>query len=242
WAWMAFVAAISILGLLEYATMAFADRPGERLLTAIFGALVTLAGCFYPAEILVGVLAIVTIAGLTWVLFGRRDFEAGLRDLGLMLAGILYLGLLTPYFVRLHGVPEVGRHLVLFVIAVGMAGDTGGYFVGHRLGRHKLMPRVSPGKTVEGSIGIMLGSLAGAALAKVLWLPSYDWNTIVMLALVMGVLGQIGDLSESVMKRTFGTKESGSLFPGHGGVLDRIDSLLFPAVFLYYHSALAVRF
>lgn len=83
----------------------------------------------------------------------------------------------------------------------------------------------------------MLASLAGAAIAKLIFLPQRSWTEVLILALVMGALGQLGDLSESIMKRTFGVKESGWLFPGHGGVLDRIDSLLFPVTFLYYHVA-----
>src|SRR6185369_3485933 len=115
------------------------------------------------------------------------------------------------------------------------AGDSGGYFVGHALGRHKLIPRVSPGKTVEGALGIVLCSLVAAAAAKLILLPQRGWSEMLTLAVVMAIIGQLGDLSESVMKRTFGAKESGSIFPGHGGVLDRIDSLLFPVVLLYYY-------
>jgi phosphatidate cytidylyltransferase len=139
-----------------------------------------------------------------------------------------------PHFVWLHRLPE-GPEWVTFVIAVGMAGDTAGYFVGRSLGRHKLIPRVSPGKTVEGAVGVILGSLLAATVAKPLFFPGDDWRTILTLAAVMGVLGQVGDLSESVMKRAFGAKESGWIFPGHGGVLDRIDSLLFPVSLVYYY-------
>lgn len=239
WGWAAFVSVIATIGLLEYSHMAFPERRAEHVLTVVLGAGVVVAGCFAPPDLAIGAMAAALILGLTWVLLGRTDFEAGLRDLGVALIGIFYLGILTPFFVKLLLLPQNGRYLVLLVIAVAMAGDTGGYFVGHRFGRHKLMPRVSPGKTVEGALGILLGSLLGAALARVLWLPEIEWTRILVLALIMGVIGQIGDLCESVMKRTFGTKESGHLFPGHGGVLDRIDSLLFPAVFLYYHSILA---
>jgi phosphatidate cytidylyltransferase len=116
-----------------------------------------------------------------------------------------------------------------------MGGDSGGYFVGHALGRHKLIPRVSPGKTVEGAIGILLFSLLVGALGKLVLFPNRGWGEMLLLSFVMGAVGQLGDLGESVMKRTFGAKESGWIFPGHGGVLDRIDSLLFPLTLVYYY-------
>jgi len=116
-----------------------------------------------------------------------------------------------------------------------MAGDSGGYFVGHAYGRHKLVPHLSPGKTVEGALGIVASSLLCAAIAKLILFPQHTWTEILVLGALMSIIGQIGDLSESVMKRAFGAKESGALFPGHGGVLDRIDSLLFPLVLVYYY-------
>jgi phosphatidate cytidylyltransferase len=167
----------------------------------------------------------------------RPDFERGFTDLGLLTLGVLYVGLLLPHFYWLRNLVH-GPQWVTFVIAIGMAGDSGGYFVGHAFGRHKLIPRVSPGKTVEGALGIILGSLAAGAAAKLILLPERSWGEMMALAFTMAVIGQIGDLGESVMKRTFGAKESGWIFPGHGGVLDRIDSLLFPVTLVYYYLAL----
>jgi len=182
-------------------------------------------------------IALAVAAGLVWVVLGRSDFELGLRDFGVALAGIFYVGFLLPHFVWLRRLPE-GAAWVIFVLLIGMLGDSGGYFVGHAIGRHKLMPRVSPGKTVEGALGIIAASLLGGAAAKLIFMRGHSWTELLVLSAVMAIIGQLGDLSESVMKRTFGVKESGSLFPGHGGVLDRIDSLLFPVTFVYYHVAL----
>jgi phosphatidate cytidylyltransferase len=151
------------------------------------------------------------------------------------LIGVSYVGVLLPHFIWLQAVDARGPWWVILVIAIGMAGDTGGYTVGHLWGRHKLMPRVSPGKTIEGAVGIVAASVLTGVLAKRLILPQMSWRETLLLATVMGIIGQLGDLSESIIKRTFGAKESGWLFPGHGGVLDRIDSLLFPVVFLYYY-------
>jgi phosphatidate cytidylyltransferase len=238
------VAAIAIVGVGEYATMAFQKRPAERVLTMVLGVLVVAAAASEgELRLLAAALSLSVAAGLVWTLFARPDFEQGLSDLGLALIGILYAGLLMPHFIWLRNLDAVDAHdvrgplWVIFVLVIGMAGDTGGYMMGHALGRHKLMPRVSPGKTIEGSVGIMLASLLAGAVAKLIFLQQRSWTEVLVLAFVMGILCQLGDLSESIMKRTFGVKESGWLFPGHGGVLDRIDSLLFPVAFLYYHVA-----
>lgn len=243
WPLAVFVAAVGVIGVAEYATMAFPAQRGERFMTIVLGALLTLSACAQAIRIasvqhwLGATLALAITVGLVWTLLARPDFERGLADLGLALIGILYVGFLLPHFIFLHGLP-LGPLWVIFVLAIGMAGDTGGYMVGHMMGRHKLMPRVSPGKTVEGALGIIAGSLLAAAICKLLFLTDLGWNEVIALSLVMAVIGQLGDLSESVMKRTFGAKESGWLFPGHGGVLDRIDSLLFPVSFLYYYILL----
>jgi phosphatidate cytidylyltransferase len=196
---------------------------------------VTIGAAVGQGHVLAAAVALTIGAGLVWTLVMRPDFEQGLGDLGLALVGILYVSFLAPHFIWLRAVEPDGPRWVIFVLAVGMLGDTAGYFVGHRFGRHKLMPRVSPGKTVEGAIGILLASLAAGAAAKPILLQRVSWTELLVLAVTMGVLGQLGDLSESIMKRTFQAKESGWLFPGHGGVLDRLDSLLFPVAVLYYH-------
>jgi phosphatidate cytidylyltransferase len=243
WPLAVFVAAVGVIGVMEYAAMAFSAQRGERFLTIGLGSVLTVAACGQaiagtPAPPwLAMALALTITVGFIWTLLARPDFERGLADLGLVLVGVLYVGFLLPHFIFLHGVP-LGPRWVIFVVAIGMAGDTGGYGVGHLMGRHKLMPRVSPGKTVEGAAGIVAGSLLAATICKLLFLNDLGWNEAIVLAVVMAIIGQLGDLSESVMKRTFGAKESGWLFPGHGGVLDRIDSLLFPVSFLYYYIIL----
>jgi len=236
WLLAVVVVAIGIVGVGEYATMAFPNRRGERVLTLVLGVAVLIAaGWRQPGPAFTAALTGTVVVGLVWTLFARPDFEQGLSDLGIALIGIFYVSVLAPHFIWLRNASPEGPLWVVFVLAIGMAGDTGGYFVGHAFGRHKLMPRVSPGKTVEGALGIVLGSLLAGALSKLIYLRTVGWDEILVLSSVMAIIGQLGDLSESIMKRTFGTKESGWLFPGHGGVLDRLDSLLFPVAFLYYH-------
>ncbi len=238
WAFTGFVAVIAMLGIGEHAAMAFPDAPGTRAVALGAGALIVVAVLSGRPDSVVAALLVVLFSLCTWVLLVAPDFREGYRDVGWMLPGVLSVGLFLPHFALLQQVPDEGRYLAVFTVAVGMAGDSSGYFVGRELGRHKLIPGVSPGKTIEGSLGIVAGSIAAALLCRWWILPTWGWMEIALVATVMSVLGQIGDLSVSVVKRTFGAKESGWLFPGHGGVLDRIDSLLFPVAFLYYYVSL----
>lgn len=249
WPMGVFVFAIGVVGLAEFADMVFRQQTGERLLTILLGSLLLACGLVAvlpqaPPMLTTAGMSLAVAVGLAWVLFTRPDFEAGLRDLGLVLLGALYVGWLLPHFLHIqqHGIE--GPWWVIFIVAIAMSGDAAGYFVGKSLGRHKLAPRVSPGKSVEGALGILLASVAMGALFRLVvfvglapWLglgEAPSWAMILGLATLLGVVGQVGDLSESVMKRAWGIKESGWIIPGHGGVLDRTDSLLFPAVLVYY--------
>ncbi|MDX2168842.1 MAG: phosphatidate cytidylyltransferase [Deltaproteobacteria bacterium] len=241
WIWRVVVVLISTLALVEYGGLAFTSRVGPRVVGGLLGVVVILAGVSAPEPgvRLAAALSAMLAGALSYVVLARRDLDRGLADVGLITIGVLYTGLLLPHFYWLRVLPD-GAAWVTFVIAIAMAGDSSGYFVGHALGRHKLIPHVSPGKTVEGAIGIIAGSLVAAALAKLVLeflgvLSPRSWTEILTLATVMALIGQVGDLTESVMKRSFGAKESGALFPGHGGVLDRIDSLLFPVALVYYY-------
>lgn len=238
WGFTLFVAVIAMLGIEEHAAMAFPDEKRDRIATLVAGGLLVASVLSGSGHAVLGALLVMVFAAFVWILLVVPDFRDGYRAFGAMLPGVLYVGLFLPHFVLLHQIPEVGRFLTVFVVAVGMGGDTGGYFVGREFGRHKLIPAVSPGKTVEGALGIVAGSIAAALFCRWWLLPEMGWLESVGIASVMSVLGQIGDLSESVIKRTYGTKESGWIFPGHGGVLDRIDSLVFPVAFLYYYKTL----
>lgn len=151
---------------------------------------------------------------------------------GLGLAGVLYVGLLGQHAVALREL-DAGRDWLLLAIFTTFATDTGAYAVGRLLGRHKLAPRISPGKTIEGSAGgLVAGAVAAWALGLLL---NLDQPAAAMLALgaAASVAGQAGDLAESLIKRSAGVKDMGTIFPGHGGVLDRLDSLLFVIPLVY---------
>jgi phosphatidate cytidylyltransferase len=144
--------------------------------------------------------------------------------------GGFYIGWLMPDWVFLFRFSS-GRRWVFFALLVVLAGDTMAYFIGRRYGVKKLAPEISPGKTWAGAWGYMLGGLVSGIFSAVVLFVEYPFTEIVGLALLIAVLGQVGDLFESLLKRAFDVKDSSALVPGHGGVLDRLDSLIFPAVF-----------
>ena len=144
--------------------------------------------------------------------------------------GGFYVGYLVPHLILLFAQPN-GRAWVFWLFLVVMAGDSAAYFIGGRFGRHKLAPTLSPGKTFEGAWGYMAGAVLGGFVAAILAFNLFSWRfswwEILALSLAVSVLGQFGDLFESWIKRVHNVKDSGTLLPGHGGVLDRVDSLLF---------------
>ena len=147
--------------------------------------------------------------------------------------GILYVGVLGAHLVLLRFMPEGGSWLII-ASAITACSDTGAYFVGKAMGKRKLCPNISPNKTIEGAAGGVLCGLFGAILFAVLLLPSFNWFFLVGAAVFLAGAGIIGDLTESIIKRGTATKDSGSCLAGHGGVLDRVDSLLFVCPILYY--------
>ena len=144
---------------------------------------------------------------------------------------VLYLGLTGACMGWLRQWPgeAEGAGLILFFLATIWAGDSGAYYVGRNLGRHKMAPRISPNKTWEGLAGGVVGTFAGAALAKLIFVSDLSWPHLLALAAILAVTAPVGDLVESQLKRDTGIKDSSTLLPGHGGFLDRTDSLLYSA-------------
>jgi phosphatidate cytidylyltransferase len=167
------------------------------------------------------------------LLYGKQ--KALLQSLGAMVFAQLYIPFLLSHVLLLLQVPS-GRRWIFFLFFVIFAGDTGAYYAGHRWGRHKLWPAVSPGKTLEGAIAGLLSSLAIALLVGklLLSLGKFGITFLLSLALVIALAGQMGDLMESMIKRVSQVKDASSILPGHGGLLDRLDSLIFAFPLTYY--------
>lgn len=150
------------------------------------------------------------------------------------LFGILYISLLMSYILMVRMIGYQGRELVFFVLMATWMGDTAAYFGGKGFGKHQLAPLISPKKTIEGAVAGLIGSISGALIAK-LWFLDINFSNAIIAGILIGIFGQLGDLSESLIKRNLHVKDSGSIIPGHGGMLDRIDSLLFSLPVFYYY-------
>jgi phosphatidate cytidylyltransferase len=186
------------------------------------------------------ILPALTIAALSAAMLRGAPFENMIASVGATVLGVMYVAFLGGHLVavRMGFEQQRAAHLLSFFFLVIMGSDTGAYYTGRALGRHKLAPKISPGKTWEGALGGMLASLLMAALAHYWFFPELPLKVALPLAALMNVLGVLGDLTESALKRGAGAKDAAQILPGHGGLLDRLDSLLFNAPVIYYFGRL----
>ena len=236
WPFIAFVLVVTAVAQWELYRMfrrVGIDAPaGPGLL---FGGLVVLAFAFSSAEYpwLVSLALSGSVVGC--LALGLRRGEGPDREwmaVALLLLGVCYCAWLLGHAIWLRALPG-GAGLTLLLVAVTWCGETAAYFVGRAWGRHRLAPRISPAKTVEGAIAQLAASVAVALIGvRLMGLAAIHGLGI---GAVLGVVGQLGDLAESFLKRSAQTKDAGGLVPGHGGLLDRLDSLLFNVPALYYY-------
>jgi phosphatidate cytidylyltransferase len=225
-----------IWGLYEIAAMTGALHWVAVPLFAVVGG-VPLFGLLYGGNVgwlgwLVPVLVILMMLGLV----ARIEIAGGgegFRGPRLVFMGAAYVGVLFPYFALLRNRPG-GIDMLLIVILLAVVSDSGAYFVGRFMGRTKLAPSVSPNKTVEGAVGGLIATtIAGWILFKAIGV-SWNLGFVLLFSATVSILAQLGDLAGSALKRAAGVKDSGWIFPGHGGLLDRTCSLVFALVFAYY--------
>jgi phosphatidate cytidylyltransferase len=245
--WFSAIAAAGLLiGLFEYYRLASLGGEVQGMVAA---AAALDAFYFGRLDLVVAVIAALVIVELIVQLFTRpdaEDFSEAIPIAATRIFGVLYVAVLGGYIVAIRtiespDIPQLAPKLLTLFFIVVFAGDTGAYYTGRKLGRKRLAPRVSPGKTVEGAIGGLLGNVVAALIAHFTFFPELKIVYAVPLALVMGVLGITGDLCESMLKRGARAKDAGNLIPGHGGLLDRLDSMLFNAPLLYYFSWIFLR-
>lgn len=242
WPLLALAAGMGLIGFHEYVRMwrSKGFHPSLPLGAAATLALILWAGLLPPdGRYLGAILSLSTIVILSWTVIRYERFTVvdGLLTLG----GVAYVGLLLSHLLLLRRLGEgtgwdLGFRWVLLAFLCTWAADTMAYFVGIAFGRHKLAPRVSPKKSVEG----LLGGMAGALVVGLLYAPVLavaPWQGA-LVGLAISLISVMGDLTESAIKRYVGTKDSGKLLPGHGGILDRFDSSLFVLPFVYYIAAL----
>jgi phosphatidate cytidylyltransferase len=236
------------IGAYEYARMVVPDQGlGFRMVFIALSLFPSFgAGCF-PSLGLTGGLLLSFLLLSAYILYSYRQLPDPLLFFSRAFFGVGYVGFLGAHLLLLQQLPE-GSSWILVLTAITAGSDSGAYYSGRRFGRRKLCPAVSPKKTVEGAVG---GMIAGVILAIIMALVlrlQVSWLFLAPAAILLTGVGIIGDLTESIIKRATSTKDSGTLLGGHGGVLDRVDSLLFAGPVLYYlllgyqglHGALVV--
>ena len=164
--------------------------------------------------------------------FIRRDSSQALASIAITLFGLLYIAWFFSFLIKIKFLHN-GTLLVAFLILVTKMGDVGAYFIGSAIGKHNLIPRISPHKTIEGTIGGLVFSVMSAVASKS-YLPNFSYAHLIALGVLLGILAQVGDLAESLLKRDCAVKDAGRILPGLGGMLDIIDSLLFTTPIFYF--------
>lgn len=223
----------------EFASMAFPDDRNPAMAWLGTGVYLGYAVSFAFPEQLVAFFALWVPATLIFVtLRPGEDIARAADRAGRHILGLAWLSLL-PMLVRLRDLPD-GLAWIFVVLGIAWLGDTGAYFAGRSFGKHKLYERISPKKTVEGMVGGIVTATLGVFVITRIGLPSASIVDCLVLGVVGCVAGVLGDLSESMLKRAFGVKDAGSIMPGHGGLLDRIDSVLFVGAVVYGYATLVM--
>jgi phosphatidate cytidylyltransferase len=187
-----------------------------------------------PISVEMGVfLTLLVIPG--WYVVSQANLEQALPSSAIAVLATLYVGMLGGSLIRLHSDFVDGPKLVFFLLLVVWLGDTGAYYFGRTLGRHKLSPRISPKKTVEGLIGGVVSAVATAVIIHFTFFRNFPLIHAIIAGVVLSIAGVIGDLAESMWKRSADVKDSGTLIPGHGGFLDRFDSVFYTTPILYVY-------
>jgi len=215
----------------EFYRLFFRDRAnGQIALGLALGGMTSIL--FYQSEVGHGLLVAILMTVLIVQLFSFRDIKTTLTDSALLFTGVIYPTGLLSYLILLR---KADPHWILFLLMVVWMGDAAAYYVGTSLGKRKLCPAISPNKTIEGAIGGLLGSLLAAVVGQSFVSMPISRGELIVFTLSLGTLAQLGDLVESMFKRSAGVKDSSSFIPAHGGFLDKLDSIAFAAPLFYYY-------
>ena len=238
-----FIAAAALAGVYEFYRMANFDRREPLLYLGLLWTLAFVLSAYFRNPDLLPIVVTAAIVVSLICLLLRPSREKAFDKWAWTIAGALYVGWMLSYWLNLRGL-EAGRDWFYLAMLTTFANDTGAYFIGRAKGKHKMAPTISPAKTWEGATGGLVSAIVGAvAIATVLRLISlklgplfvFDYWQVILLGFIVSVFAQLGDVVESLLKRNMGVKEAGSLLPGHGGVLDRFDSLIFVGAVVYYY-------
>jgi phosphatidate cytidylyltransferase len=235
------VALIGTLALYEFLVMG--QRKGYKLPMAIcIAAMLFIIAAFIlePISVEMGVFLALILIPAAYV-FSTAGLEDALPSSGIAVMATLYVGMLGGSLVRLRNDFPEGPKLIFFLLLVVWLGDAGAYYCGRSFGKHKLAPRVSPKKTVEGGIGGAMTSVITAVVIHYTFFPTFPLLHAILAGVLLSITGMIGDLAESMWKRSAAVKDSGTLIPGHGGLFDRFDSIFYTAPILYSYWFLIVH-
>ena len=232
------VLAAAAIGLWEFFTMTLSDKV-DRYVGIVLGLGFATVFYWWGFQYLMPALAGVFVAAFIAVMLRAGDLKTtGVRSAYLVM-GIIYVGFLFMHLALAKKLPGSDHGGWIFLIlTVNWLADTGAYITGRAIGKHKLYPAVSPGKSVEGAIGGLIASVGAGVLAKLWYLPILTWVDVFAITIPASALGQAGDLCESMLKRAVGVKDSGKLLAGHGGILDRVDAVTFGAPYIVWYAIL----
>jgi len=239
WPWFTLlIAAAALAGTYEFYHMANFDRREPLIYLGLLWALALVLSPHYRNPDVLPIVITATVLISLICLLCRPSKEGAFRNWAWTIVGALYVGWMLSYWLNLRGL-EDGRNWVYLAMLTTFANDTGAFFIGRARGKHRLAPAISAAKTWEGAIGGLMCAILGAVvIATVLNLISpftFRYWQIILLGFLVGLFAQLGDLVESLLKRNMEVKESGNLLPGHGGILDRFDSLIFVGAVVYYY-------
>ena len=224
WIFTAVVALVAVLCFKEYAEITGSFAP----LGYVAGLLILIA----PSPLIFMIIMLSAVAAMCMPL-AQDSLEQSVPRAASLALGILYVFGAWKAALLIRDVGPAGKHWLMFALMVNWIGDTGAYYVGRNFGRHKLAPSVSPGKTWEGAIASLATGMIFGMVYLPLAIPSVSLATAALVAVLGNAAGQLGDLAESAIKRGAGVKDSGTLLPGHGGLLDRMDSTIFTLPVIY---------
>ena len=224
----------TFFGLREFYNLALPhSKKIERFIGISLGIILSLIITYGDAKVVSPFVVLLLLILSLLFMATSKNLSSTISNIGITFFGIFYVGFLLSHVSLIRNM-EDGRLWALFLMVTVWAGDIFALFSGSLFGKHKLYPKISPNKTYEGLAGAIVGSIIVALAFTLLFTPGFAKGPCILLAFGMGILGQIGDFTESMLKRSAQVKDSGSLIPGHGGMLDRLDSFLFSAPFLHY--------
>ena len=235
-----FIAILAIGAVFEYHKMVFNEGHQREKIEGLILALCIMAATYTgDARFIFAVVTLSMLVIFMLFLFRARTNLTDLDSLFKVVFGLLYVPLMLSHFIQIRGF-EQGVRWIFFLVIIAFATDISAFYVGRTWGKRKLMPHVSAGKTVEGAIGGLAGSVIGCVLYALIFFQDMSMTHAVVMGFFGSIMGQLGDLCESSIKRASGVKDSGIILPGHGGILDRLDSLIFIAPFVYYYAVFVI--